>query len=75
MKRIKIFTKVVLVGLFVTFFNQSCTNLDEEIYSEVTPDNFFQDEAQFISALGSAYTGMYGYASGGPLSLSEERIQ
>ena len=71
MKRIKIFTKVVLVGLFVTFFNQSCTNLDEEIYSEVTPDNFFQDEAQFISALGSAYTGMYGYASGGPLSLQE----
>ncbi len=71
MKRIKIFTKVVLVGLFVTFFNQSCTNLDEEIYSEVTPDNFFQDEAQFISALGDAYTGMYNYAAGGPLSIQE----
>ena len=71
MKRIKIFTKIVLVGLFVTFFNQSCTNLDEEVYSEVTPDDFFEDEAQFISALGDAYTGMYGYASGGPLSLQE----
>ena len=49
MKRIKIFTKVVLVGLFMTVLNQSCTNLDEEVYSEVTPDNFFQDEDQFIA--------------------------
>jgi len=55
----------------MTFFSQSCTNLDEEIYSQVTPDNFYQDANQFVSALGSAYTGMYNYASGGPLSLQE----
>ncbi len=71
MKKIKIFTKVLIIGLFMTFLSQSCTNLDEEIYSQVTPDNFYQDANQFVSALGSAYTGMYGYAAGGPLSLQE----
>jgi hypothetical protein len=71
MKRLNIFTKILLVGLFMTFFNQSCVNLDEEIYSEVTLDQFYEDADQFISALGSAYVGMYGYADGGPLSLQE----
>ncbi len=44
------------MGLLVAAFNQSCTNLDEELYSEVTPDNFFKSEAEFVSALGAAYT-------------------
>ncbi len=35
----------------VASFGQSCTNLDEELYSEVTPDNFFKTDEEFISAL------------------------
>jgi hypothetical protein len=36
--------------------NQSCTKLDEQIYSEVTPENFFKSDAEFTSALGEAYS-------------------
>jgi len=44
--------------------SQSCTNLDEKLYSEVTPDNFFKTDAEFVSALGAAYTAFGNYASG-----------
>lgn len=40
--------------------NQSCTDLEEEIFSEVTADSFFQSDDEFISALGAAYTTLYG---------------
>ena len=33
----------------------SCTDVDETINSQVTPDQFFQNEQQFTSALGDAY--------------------
>ena len=71
MKRSILLLKVLLVGLFVTVFNQSCTNLDEELYSEVTADNFFQNEEQFVAALAEAYTRMQNYASNDPYSLDE----
>lgn len=71
MKRTIWLAKVLLVGLFVTVFNQSCTNLDEELYSEVTPDNFFQNEEQFVAALGEAYGRLQNYAANDPYSLDE----
>jgi len=71
MKRSLLLGKVFLVGLFVTVFNQSCTNLDEELYSEVTPDNFFKNEEQFVAALGEAYGRLQNYASNDPYSLDE----
>ncbi len=40
----------------------SCTNLDEEIYSQVTADNFFQTPEEFDAAVVSAYTSLYGFA-------------
>lgn len=55
----------------VAAFNQSCTKLDEELYGEVTPDNFFQSEEEFISALGAAYTQFGNWAAGDPLSLQD----
>jgi hypothetical protein len=64
MKKSWLYIKAILVALFVTYFNQSCTNLDETLYSEVTPENFFKTEEEFISALGAAYTSFGGYASG-----------
>lgn len=53
---------MILLG--VAAFSQACTNLDEELYSEVTPSNFFKTDAEFVSALGAAYTQFGGYATG-----------
>ena len=56
MKRSILLGKLLMVGLFITVFNQSCTNLDEELFSEVTPDDYFKTDEQFVTALASAYT-------------------
>jgi starch-binding outer membrane protein, SusD/RagB family len=71
MKRTFLLIKAILMGLLVAAFNQSCTNLDEELYSEVTPDNFFKTDAEFVAALGAAYTQFGGYASGDVNNLQE----
>lgn len=52
-------------------FSMSCTNLDEQLYSDVTPANFFKSEQEFVSALGAAYTRLGGYASGDVYNLQE----
>ncbi len=54
-----IFQKLLLVGLIVAFSSQSCTNLDEEVFSDLTDQNFPTTEEQFISALGATYTSLY----------------
>jgi hypothetical protein len=52
--------------------NQSCTDLEEEIFSQVTADNFFQSDEEFISALGAAYTTLYGmYGTPGVIGIQE----
>ncbi|MEX2602419.1 MAG: RagB/SusD family nutrient uptake outer membrane protein [Balneolaceae bacterium] len=40
----------------------SCTDLTETVHNQVTADNFFQSDEEFISALGDAYgaLGIYG---------------
>ena len=43
------------------FFNQSCTDLEEDLYSEVRSEDFFQSDEEFIVALGAAYTSLYNY--------------
>ncbi|HLF36203.1 MAG TPA: RagB/SusD family nutrient uptake outer membrane protein [Cyclobacteriaceae bacterium] len=64
MKRFLFTGKIFIAVVFMLAIGQSCTNLDEEVYSEITPENYFQTEEQFISALGNAYTQLYGYAMG-----------
>jgi hypothetical protein len=71
MKRRVLLASAVLVALFVTIFNQSCTKLDEKLYGEVTPENFFKTDEEFISALGAAYTQFGGYASGDVYNTQE----
>lgn len=61
MKKFSFLGKAFLVGLLVITASQSCTNLDEELFSEVTPDEFFQTDEEFISSLGAAYASLYGY--------------
>ena len=65
----KISLFLVLIALVGSPFFQSCTNLDEELFGEVTPDNFFSTDEENVSALGAAYTQFRDYASGDILSL------
>lgn len=51
--------KYIFSVLLVLYFSQSCTDLDSEVFSEITPETFFQDEAQAASAASSAYTTLY----------------
>lgn len=55
-----IVNKFLVLSLGLLFFTQSCTDLEEELYSDVTADNFFQTDEEFISALGAAYTSFGG---------------
>ena len=71
MKKSVFLIRVIMIVFIVTAFSQSCTKLDEELYGEVTPDNFFQTEEEFISALGGAYTQFGNYAAGDLLTLQE----
>ena len=51
------YTAALLLMLVV-----SCTNLDEKdvLYDQVTQDNFFNTDAEYLAALGAAYTNLYG---------------
>jgi starch-binding outer membrane protein, SusD/RagB family len=58
---------LIRIGMFLfgaAVLSQSCTKLDEKLYSQVTPANFFKTDAEFVAALGSAYTQLGGYATG-----------
>jgi starch-binding outer membrane protein, SusD/RagB family len=61
----------ILVGLAMAFLSQSCTNLDEKLYGNVSADNFPKTAEEFISTLGAAYTSLSGYGSGDIMSLQE----
>ena len=49
-----------LIGLGMSYFASSCVDLEEEVFSAVTADNFFKTNEEFISALGQAYTSLGG---------------
>jgi len=59
----KSFLRLFLLMGMVVFFNQSCTNLDEEVFGEFTEENFPTNDLQFISALGATYTSLYNHGS------------
>jgi len=61
---------VMLLGLL--FFAPACTDLDEELFSDVTDENFFQSDDEFISALGGAYSSFYGIGNHSNLWSSNE---
>ena len=70
--KIKFFNKIMLAGALVAFSSQSCTNLDETPFSELTNETFPTTEEQFISALGATYTSLYGFANHGGLFSANE---
>jgi hypothetical protein len=65
MEKFKISLKMLILALGFSAVAPSCTNLDEELYSQVSADNFFQTEEELVSALGAAYTSLYGFAGNG----------
>lgn len=72
MKKVSLFVKLLLPVLFVLTFNNSCTDLEEELYDTLTDENFLKTEEEFIAALGAAYTGLYALGNhGGYHSLQE----
>ena len=54
---------LILVLVSLNFINQSC-DVEAEVFSEITPDQFFQNDAQIASAASAAYTPLYGYWQG-----------
>jgi hypothetical protein len=67
-----IIKKICMLGVGFMFVSQSCTDLDEELFSEVTADNFFKSDQEFIAALGQAYSSFGGMGNHGHLwSINE----
>lgn len=48
--------KFFVLGIISLFFLGSCTNLDEEVFSEITEDSFVPAEEDIVSLMASAYT-------------------
>lgn len=54
---------IALLGGMIT---TGCTNLDEELYGRLTPDNYYQTESQALSSLAGCYEYMaYMFRAGG----------
>ena len=52
---------LIIVGMI--FIVPACTNLDEELYSDLAAENFFTTEEENIAALGQAYSSMTHWGS------------
>ena len=61
-KKLSIYWLVPVLLIFMA----SCTNVDESLPSDVTPDQFFQNDQQFIAALGDAYSTLGTGVGGAP---------
>ncbi len=54
--------RLIIAVLLVAGFSQSCTDLDEELFSSIDGEEFLTSEDELIAALGVAYTNLYGLA-------------
>lgn len=59
------YTKFFLIGALIMAANQSCTDLEPEVFGEVLADNFYETEEEIISAMGDAYTKLYAFMNHG----------
>lgn len=66
---IKKFSVFVIALMFIA---PACTDLEEELYSEVTPENFPKTPEQLIATLGSAYSSLSGMGGSGGLWATNE---
>ncbi len=49
---------IKIAGLTISCLLFSCTKLDETVYSDLLKENFYNSEAEIISALAPAYGGL-----------------
>ena len=59
MKNIFFTIKLVLVAALIVGSQQSCTKLDERVYSDLNGDILFDDSENLIYGFGVAYTNLY----------------
>ena len=64
--------RTIALASVVILFGTSCTDLSESVDSQVTADNFFQTDEQFLSAMGDAYSALRGRGGGGSLAQLNE---
>ena len=68
--RITLSSLVLAVGLLL--YSAGCTDLTDTVDSQVTAETFFQNDQQFISAMGDAYSRLTALGGGGaPAQLNE----
>jgi len=48
--------RIILLSLGILSLSPSCTNLNEELYSQLGKDNFLKSDAEVVSAIGAAYS-------------------
>lgn len=72
MKKFSLYLKTLIMALGFFIAMPACTDLEEEVFDAVTADNFFQTEEELISALGAAYTSLYGYMGTTGLYAAQE---
>ncbi|PXX24011.1 RagB/SusD family nutrient uptake outer membrane protein [Arenibacter sp. ARW7G5Y1] len=53
--------RIYILLLLSVFTYQSCSDLEAEVFSEITPETFYQSDVQLAAAASSAYTPLYGY--------------
>ena len=62
MKKFLTTLKIFLAVIMLVLVQPSCTNLDEDVYSDMTADKFFADPDNLIYAFGVGYTSLYDLA-------------
>ena len=65
------FSLRILIALSLVWVS-SCSDLNPEFKDSIPADNYFQNDETFISALGAAYTNLYGIGNHGTLFSLQE---
>lgn len=60
MKRI---SKIFLIGLILTSLSFACTDLNENLYSDINQDSYFKTQEEVISAIAPVYGNLRGYTN------------
>ncbi len=72
MQQQKVNTRSLVLAVGMLLFAAACTDLSEPVDSQVTAENFFQTDQQFISAMGDAYSRLTSLGGGGsPAQFNE----
>ncbi len=54
---------ILVIGIFFFLSLPSCSDLTPEFKDVIVEQNFFKSDAEYIAALGSAYTNLYGFCN------------